>query len=230
MSSAHGVLTKINVDGTVTSSRGKVYWLANKSAEPFRAVPEMTFAQPTASALVVETHDLYVSVSQPFCFELPTGIFDVISAEPTGELADMYRGYVHNTIMPMVRGVADTLRRHAAHVEFPPKEWLENTFPEINWRSNTNAYLLQCWLTYVSSYERAMAEWNNGNFTSLRPNTVLPFAGLQRTMMWSQEKAQQRQVDLIGMTSVAELKSDEVQLFSRIKANENTGYDNDEAH
>eukprot|EP01052_Picozoa_sp_SAG31_P000909 SAG31_NODE_28_length_32713_cov_39.100509_19_plen_352_part_00 len=208
MGFANAVLTVRQPDGTVTSSNsGALRWTPTPPPELTRAMGEYLSAQPTAAASVIANHDVWVCMSSPYAFEMPTAIFGIIAAEPTGEVAEMYRDYVRHTMMPLVRRVEDTLRQHAAYLALPPKDWLVKTFAEISWRSYSKSVFDQHWLAYMVSFERLLSEWSENDFKSYRPANVQSLGGLIRVLTWSQERAEVNQAELIGMTSVAEVDS-----------------------
>eukprot|EP01052_Picozoa_sp_SAG31_P036389 SAG31_NODE_4534_length_3158_cov_2.074534_1_plen_637_part_00 len=199
-------VVKVQPDGTATSpSTGKLYWTPNRPAELTRAMGSVSFEAPTGAAMVIAVQDFFTAFSQPFCCEMPTAILEIIGAEPAAEIPGTYRSYVRHTVMPLLQRVVDTLRNHAAHVELPPKEWLEETFPEISWRSYTNAYFVDQWYAYTLSFKRVLSQWSEGNFSSIRPPQPQPIGGMLRLLNRSQERAEARQAELIGMTSVIEI-------------------------
>eukprot|EP01052_Picozoa_sp_SAG31_P060627 SAG31_NODE_19781_length_591_cov_2.306911_1_plen_196_part_11 len=176
-----------------------------RSPEIARAMAAHIEQAPSANGYAISNFDVMFMLSQPFCFELPTMILGVVVAEPTGEIAEMYRGYIRHTMMPLVRRVADTLRSYSAYVEMPPKAWLEKTYPRIPWSSASNSIFVQQWHSYMLSFERVLSEWSGGNFGSVHGGNVWPLGGILRTLAWSQERAEATQSELIGMTSVAEI-------------------------
>ena len=99
-------------------------------------------------------------------------------------------------------------------MELLPKDWLEKTYPEIGWRSFTNSVFVQHLYGYTVSFERILAEWSDGNFTSIRSGMGLPLGAMIRTVAWSQGRAEAKQAELIGMTTVAEIDES---IFSRIE-------------
>eukprot|EP01052_Picozoa_sp_SAG31_P039184 SAG31_NODE_5382_length_2572_cov_64.320259_2_plen_526_part_00 len=218
MSFANGVASELRSDGTVVScSSGNLYWTSKPPPELTRALAEHRFGAPTGAAEVISQHDTFVSVSQPYCFEMPSAILDIINAEPTGEIAELYRGYIRHVLMPLARRITDTLREYAAYLELPTKDWLQKMFPKMGWRNYSNSRFFQTWLTHTECFERVMAEWTVGNFASTRAGAPLPISGLMQTLVWCQERSENRQIELIGMTSVNELKSDNVHIFSRLE-------------
>ena len=126
----------------------------------------------------------------------------------------MYRGYVGHTLVPLCRQLANTLQEYSAYMELLPKDWLEKTYPEIGWRSFTNSVFVQHLYGYTVSFERILAEWSDGNFESIRPSMVQPIGAMVRTVAWSQERAEAKQAELIGMTMVAEVDDG---IFSRVE-------------
>eukprot|EP01052_Picozoa_sp_SAG31_P032749 SAG31_NODE_3623_length_4058_cov_5.815863_3_plen_270_part_00 len=203
-------------DGTVTSrSSGRLCWVPNPPRELTRVVGMAVAAAPSGAACAISGQDFYISMSKPYCFEMPSAILDTLAADPASEVADMFRAYVRHTMMPLFRRVTDTLRDYAAYMEPPSKDWLEKTYPEETWRSISNAYFVQYWYCYTSSFERILSEWSDGNFKSMRPGSGQPMGGMVRTLTWSQERAETKQAELIGMTAVAEL--DHTHVFSRFE-------------
>ena len=154
---------------------------------------------------MIMSQDAFATVSKPYCFEMPDAILAIIAAEPTGEIAEMYRGYVRHTLMPLVRRVATTLQEYSAYVELPPKDWLEKTYPEMSWRTLTNATFIQSWFEYIFSFERILAEWSDGNFKTIRAGSGQPIGAIMRTLAWSQERSEAKQAELIGMTNVTKM-------------------------
>ena len=57
-----------------------------------------------------------------------------------------------------------------------------------------------------------MEEWSSGNFESVHPGEGLALGALVRMLTWSQEQAEKKQAELIGMSTVVE--TDQI-LFSR---------------
>ena len=145
---------------------------------------------------------------------MPDAILVIIAAEPTGEIAEMYRGYVHHTLMPLFRRIATKLQEYSAYVELPTKDWLEKTYPDISWRSYTNSLFVQFLYEYTLSFERILVEWSNGSFKSVRPGMAQPIGAINRTLVWSRERAEAKQAELIGMTAVNDIDHS---LFSRLE-------------
>ena len=206
-------------DGSVTSGSGKLLWTPDPPPGLTRVVSVHDSAAPSAATSSIANQDAFVCLSKPSCFDMPDAILAIIAAEPTGEIAEMYRGYVRHTLMPLCRRLANTLQEYAAYLELPPKDWLETTFPEMSWRSYTNFIFVQHWFTYTLSFERILAEWSEANFKSIRPGAVLPLGAMIRTVAWSQERAEAKQAELIGMTTVAEVDDS---LFTRVEGAKTT--------
>ena len=60
------------------------------------------------------------------------------------------------------------------------------------------------WYGYTASFERVLEEWSSGNFESVHPSEGLPLGALYRMLTWSQEQAEKKQAELIGMSTVVE--------------------------
>ena len=76
----------------------------------------------------------------------------------------------------------------------------------------TNSAFTSTWCCYKLSFDRILSEWADGNFSSHHPSAPQPIGGMLQTIMWSQQRAEAKQSELIGMTSVAEVDSS---IFSR---------------
>ena len=98
-------------------------------------------------------------------------------------------------------------------MELPPKDWLEHTYPKMPWKNHSNTSFVEHWYAYSQSFERVLSEWSNGNFSSSRPGFPQPIGSMVRTLKWSQERAEAKQAELIGMTAVVEVDDS---IFSRV--------------
>ena len=90
-------------------------------------------------------------------------------------------------------------------MELPSKEWLLKTFPGESWSTGSNMLFFQMWYSYTASFERVLEEWSSGNFEPVHPGCGLPIGPLYRTLVWSQEQAEKKQAELIGMSTVVEI-------------------------
>ena len=79
-------------------------------------------------------------------------------------------------------------------------------------QSVTNSVFTSVWYNYTLSFDRILPEWADGNFSSHHPSAPQPMGGMLQTLVWSQQRAEAKQAELIGMTSVAEVDSG---IFSR---------------
>ena len=204
---------KRQADGTLVS-RGTsiVRWTPTPPAELTRSVDAQVTSAPTEAAIRIMVQDAWAVLAGGHCFELPTAILDVIAKEPTGEIAEMYRDYVRHSLMPLCRRVADQLRDYWPYVELPSQEWLQETFPGEGWHGLPTNHYLNMWYSYTVSFERVLSEWSCGKFESVHPGLGLPLGPLLRTLTWSQEQAEKKQAELIGMSTA--VKTEQL-LFSR---------------
>ena len=192
-------------DGTLVSRRsGALRWTPAPPPELTRVMDSFSFAVPTEAGCQIASQDMFSYMAGAYCFELPTAILDAIAKEPNQEIAEMYRGYVRHSLMPLCRRVADQLREYSAYVELPSKEWLQKTFPGEAWSVQSNMLFFQTWFCYVASFERVLEEWSSGNFESVHPGEGLALGALYRMLTWSQEQAEKKQAELIGMSTVVE--------------------------
>ena len=157
-------------DGTLVSRRtGAVYWTPAPPPELTRVMDSFTFVASTEAGCQIASKDTLSCLAGAYCFELPTAILDAIAKEPNQEIAEMYRGYVRHSLMPLCRRVADQLREYSAYVELPSTKWLQKTFPGESWSTNSNMLFFQMWYGYTASFERVLEEWSSGNFESVHP-------------------------------------------------------------
>ena len=75
-----------------------------------------------------------------------------------------------------------------------------------------NSVFTSMWYSYTLSFDRILSEWADGNFSSHHLSAPQPMGGMLQTIMWSQQRAEAKQAELIGMTSVAEVDGG---IFSR---------------
>lgn len=103
------------------------------------------------------------------------------------------------------------LREYSACLDLPPKDWLLAKFPGIP-KTSSSAACIHAWYCYTLSFERILSEWLEGDFGSCRPGFAQPIGLMIQTIVWSQQRAEAKQAELIGMTSVTEVAAD---IFSR---------------
>ena len=175
-----------------------------------------SFVYPTEAGCQIAHQDGALYFAGAYCFELPTAMLDAIAKEPNQEIAEMYRGYVRHSFMPLCRRVADLLREHSAYVELPSKEWLQKTFPGEGWTAS-NMLFFQAWYGYTASFERVLEEWSNGNFESVHPGEGLALGALYRMLTWSQEQAEKKQAELIGMSTAVKTEDQRVFSYAELK-------------
>ena len=79
----------------------------------------------------------------------------------------------------------------------------------MRWSFLSNNTFATMWLGYTSSWETVLDQWNDGNYSNIRPGSPsLPFAGFFQLIRWSEQRAEQKQAELIGMTAEAEVAMD----------------------
>ena len=103
---------------------GTVFW--DPTARPdgiTRVHGTHTSACDSAAAYAIALADFSTVYSKPVCNELPTAILDHLTADPTSPLADTFRRYARQSMVPAMRRVAELLQKHGAVVELPPTEW-----------------------------------------------------------------------------------------------------------
>ena len=196
----------IGEDGKVRSARtGTVHWDPDVSAQLAGTFGDYIQATSSAAAMSIHIVDGMSMYRQPYCFELPQVILDIVAADPFAAISEGYRRYVRTVLLPGVHAVAELLKAHAAVIEWPPMEWLAEQFPETLWSTRPNSSFGEQWAGYVVSWDRVMAEWEAEKFTALHPAGSMPFGGLVHTIDWSRKRGEAKQQELIGMTAEAEV-------------------------
>jgi hypothetical protein len=196
----------IGEDGKMRSFRSrKVFWEPDVPAQLTGIFGDYIGGAPSAAAVSIYLADAFSTHRQPYCFELPQTILDVVAANPAGAIAESYYRYVRTALVPGVRAVGELLKAHAATIEWPPIEWLAEQFPDVPWSARSNASFGEQWTGYARSWGRVLAQWDAENFTIVRPAGPMPFAGLQRAIDWSRTRGEAKQRELIGMTAEAEV-------------------------
>ena len=83
---------------------------------------------------------------------------------------------------------------------------LSAQFPSFYWRAHSNSVFAEMWLAYTASFERVLAQWEEGDWHETRPaGLAQPFSGLMQTIKWSEQCAERKQSELIGMTAKVEI-------------------------
>ena len=195
-----------------SSRSGTVHWEPNALAQLTRTFAHATQSAPFTAAASICVADQFAKWQHPYCDELPQAIFNIVTVDPTAEVAENYRRYVRTALVPAAQEVAHLLKAHAVVIEWPPKEWLAKQFPDLHRLSGgvaTSSMFGQQWSAYALSWSRVLAAWGEAeNFTVLRPAMPMPFGGLGRAMDWSRKRGEVKQQELIGMT--AEVPEDDV--------------------
>ena len=63
------------------------------------------------------------------------------------------------------------------------------------------------WLGYTSSWETVLDQWNDGNYSNIRPGSPnLPFAGFFQLIRWSEQRAEQKQAELDAIKAESRLR------------------------
>ena len=163
-------------------------------------------AAPSAAAVMIWLADALGKYAQPYCFELPQAILNIVAAEPAGAVAESYRRYMRTVLVPQVETAANLLTAHAATIEWPPKEWLSKQFPDLTLSGLGRGLIGEQWIAYALLWSGVLADWDEAEkFSVVRPACPMPFAGLAQAMNWSRERGEAKQQELIGMTAEAEI-------------------------
>ena len=124
-----------------------------------------------------------------------------MEADLDGPLAADYRGYIQHQVKPVLDRLKDTLHAHYAAVEAPPTEWLVETFPG-HAKSDSPNHFADNTVNYARAWDRVLAEWDAGRLDVLfPPSHMFPWSGLWKFNIWSKERGETKQHELIGMSS-----------------------------
>ena len=83
-----------------------------------------------------------------------------------------------------------------------------------------NSYFALEWVSYTLSFEGVLAQWEAGNFDQIRPAGPLPLGGLMAAIKWSLKRGEAKQMELVGMTAVAETNVVDVASYLTVAAAE----------
>eukprot|EP01052_Picozoa_sp_SAG31_P030053 SAG31_NODE_3049_length_4745_cov_3.873870_4_plen_295_part_00 len=196
----------IRADGSVDTPAfiPDLFWRA-KQAALTQVFENPWVCYPSAASVIIAVSDMLAVNAQPFCREAPGAILDIVESDPTGDLSHSFRSYVTSTLAPQVRRINAVLTAHAATLEFPPKSWYREKFPENAWElTNTNLFWYT-WNAYTASLDSVLAEWSTGVFNRVHPVIPGPYGGLYHTLVWSRSCAEVKSAELVGMTAKADL-------------------------
>eukprot|EP01052_Picozoa_sp_SAG31_P010753 SAG31_NODE_597_length_13674_cov_3.402947_14_plen_135_part_00 len=101
----------------ITRANGKTVWEPSKPALT-RVFSDQPAGVPTPAALKICAADMMTCMSQPFCYEIPQFLLDMVAAEPTSSIAERYRSYARTMLVPILRRVVTILRDHSSAIEW----------------------------------------------------------------------------------------------------------------
>ena len=112
MTAACAHLFPIGVDGKARSARsGNILYgrdeVWQQGITQVFSDHRSAFSCATAAAIICA--DGFIIFSQPFCFEAPQAILQIVGDEPTGAIAAQYRRYIRTVVLPTCRRISDTL-------------------------------------------------------------------------------------------------------------------------
>ena len=95
------------------------------------------------------------------------------------------------------------IEEHGALMALPPTQWFQQTFPghPASWETTNNNIFFCDMCAYLNSWEVVLAEWDQGHFSRLRPEMLMPWPGLRQMVAWSAQRAQEKQQQLTGMSA-----------------------------
>eukprot|EP01052_Picozoa_sp_SAG31_P038779 SAG31_NODE_5245_length_2652_cov_2.870008_5_plen_110_part_00 len=91
----------------------------------------------------------------------------------------------------------------------PPGKWLDENFDgegtQMYSRGVPNFIFAAKWASYLLALENVVHSWDEDDFKNAAPESEYPFGGLFQTVAWSRERAEQKELELVGMTAAAEV-------------------------
>ena len=140
-------------------------------------------------------------VKYPYVRELPQAFLDLMAADLDGPLAEDYRVYIRYEIKPTLDRIKAIVHAHYAAIEVPPLEWLLETFP-AHGKANTPNSIVDAVVAYAQAWDGVLAEWDAGRLDVLFPPChMMPFSAMLKLNIWSKERGETKQHELIGMSS-----------------------------
>eukprot|EP01052_Picozoa_sp_SAG31_P029242 SAG31_NODE_2891_length_4944_cov_2.014035_1_plen_162_part_00 len=150
-----------------------------------------------------------MTVGAAFCRQMPTKLLELVEQEPACRLAQAYRRYIRNVHLSCVRKVATILHEHGASMEYPPTKWLDENFDpsgaQLYTHSHPNFIFAAKWVSYLLALESVVRCWDEDDFKDAVPVSEYPFGGLFQTVAWSRERAEKKEMELVGMTAATEV-------------------------
>eukprot|EP01052_Picozoa_sp_SAG31_P020157 SAG31_NODE_1503_length_8079_cov_5.930827_6_plen_246_part_00 len=162
---------------------------------------ESFYAGGSTAALDVQSEDFWAWMKYACVRELPEAFLDLMAADLDGPLAEDYRGHIRHEVKPIFDVIKDIFHAHYAAIEAPPQEWVAETFPGSS-KSASSGSIPGATVAYGRAWDRVLAEWDAGRLDTLRPpNHMLPGMALYKFVLWSRERGETKQHELIGMSS-----------------------------
>ena len=191
-------------DGAI-HALGKLYFDPNNDMKGLTwaaaSFAESSNVGASPAAVDVFFTDIMTLLKYPYVRELPQAFFDVMAADLTSPFAEDYRAYIRHEIKPVLDRIKDIMHTHFAAIEMPPLEWLIETFPGHN-NADSPTQIVDSCVGYARAWDRVLAEWDAGQLEVLYPpQHMMPFMGLQKFIIWSRERGEAKQHELIGMSS-----------------------------
>eukprot|EP01052_Picozoa_sp_SAG31_P001800 SAG31_NODE_60_length_29419_cov_39.876398_24_plen_241_part_00 len=148
------------------------------------------------------TQEFFVVNSEMYIRELPQAFFDLLASDPTSTLAEEYRSYIRHEVKPALELIKETLYTHFAAVEVPPWEWLVETFPGNDNSIDSPVHIVYNQVSYSRAWDRVLAEWDAGYVNIIYPSSHMnPCYALKLLIRWSRKRGEDKQTELIGMSS-----------------------------
>lgn len=162
-------------------------------------------AAPSVVAFVISYSDAAIAMSQPYNREFPVQVMKVLEADPSADVAVLYRRYVTVVLMPLLNRVSAILNAHSSSMEWPSKVWLREKYPAEIWDAFANQFFGIRWISYAAMFERIVDEWKDGVFSSVCPSAGMPVGGLAQSINQSRLQGEAKLGELIGVSKPSSL-------------------------
>ena len=194
---------KVNADGAVSVDGSDPTNIDMKGLTWGAATGSLSILTGASPAVVDVWMQDRVTVRAKYAYvrELPQAFLDLMAADLDGPLAEDYRVYIRHEVKPILDRIKDLMHAHFAAIEAPPSAWLVETFPAHHSRNSPNN-IVDSVVCYAWAWDGVLAEWDAGRLDVLFPSSyMMPYLAMLKLNIWSKERGETKQHELIGMSS-----------------------------
>lgn len=139
--------------------------------------------------------------------ELPAALSSAIAEDPASQLALKYRRWIRYEWVPGVRRIGQIIDSGCHWMEPVPIQRLEEMFgPKTpmsrnSWTFSPRGVFFSMWLSYWRGWDTILAQWDDGDFSSIRPDSPFP-TGIFFIVLEGQEIVGDIQQQLTGQSQM----------------------------